>query len=568
MKSSTVQYSKTPSVRPTVSTKNKAGECLADFLNLRLAWERVKLDRPWRSFVCHPHLFEWVDENADEWFDRLETRIVEGYRPREPEDCDIPKGGGHVRTATILDLEDEVVYTALVGEFFPKIGAAIAKYQGTVDFAYQLEKPKGHDATPWVSQRFFDGWMRFKERSVSASDRCKFVVTADISNFYPNIDHHRLVSDLRQLGIDPRSSDLLNACLTRWTGTRGRGIPQGGTASDILAKLYLAPIDSAMIREFTYIRYVDDMRVFCRSKREARRALLRLTHLLRDRGLDINGSKSKILPASEARRSFGSVEHTIRSTDKALCREFAKYCAKVNPYDDADGFDDRPFNLRNVPLKTLESTFAEHFIADRTGSFNKTLFRFLLTRLRWNKSPIAIEYCQRTLESRPQETSAILRYFTAFKERKIVIRSLERVLMSRDIGDDFQCYEIVRWIHDTDVQPSKKVAAWCWSIVENRNRAAWLRSYCYALLAKFSGPADLDNLMRCYKRAASDLERAEILAAISGMEPTRRDAFYGRVSNDGPLVRLAIRAIQPMRLEGPGKSPRLRLAGSNQKAGR
>ena len=86
---------------------------------------------------------------------------------------------------------------------------------------------------------------------------------------------------------------------------RGKSIPQGHSASDILAKVYLNAVD-AELRDLGYrhVRYVDDFRMFCRSRSEAAKALLDLSRSLRKRGLVLNSAKSQFHPAGEARQNI------------------------------------------------------------------------------------------------------------------------------------------------------------------------------------------------------------------------------------------------------------------------
>src|SRR5258707_2835442 len=111
------------------------------------------------------------------------------------------------------------------------------------------------------------------------------------------------MSDLRDLGCDANTVQILSTCLYRWAVIPGRGIPQGYSASDILAKVYLNPIDRAMGDEgFDYIRYVDDIRVFCKGFVNCKQALLFLTQQLRRRGLNLQTSKTEMTVRHEAQK--------------------------------------------------------------------------------------------------------------------------------------------------------------------------------------------------------------------------------------------------------------------------
>src|SRR5207249_11248371 len=127
---------------------------------------------------------------------------------------------------------------------YPKLWEMLQWSQGDPDIAYQLRKPFTTPA--WVKSGFLI-WSEWRKKSLDhLTKRIRYVVFADIAGFYGNIDLSILCSDLNLLGIDPGLLSLLRTCLDRWSKPRGRGVPQGYSASDLLAKLYMNPIDLAL----------------------------------------------------------------------------------------------------------------------------------------------------------------------------------------------------------------------------------------------------------------------------------------------------------------------------------
>jgi hypothetical protein len=94
--------------------------------------------------------------------------------------------------------------------------------------------------------------------------------------------------------------DALFTCLDRWTPYDGYGLPQNVDASSFLGNLFLDYIDKTMEREgYCMFRYMDDLRLVVQDEAQARKAIVRLVTLLRELGLGLNTSKTKILePAS------------------------------------------------------------------------------------------------------------------------------------------------------------------------------------------------------------------------------------------------------------------------------
>jgi hypothetical protein len=141
------------------------------------------------------------------------------------------------------------------------------------------------------------------------------------------------MSDLRSLGCDADAVQLLSTCLYRWAIIPGRGIPQGYSASDILAKVYLNPIDRAMKAEgFDYIRYVDDIRLFCAGFASCKQALLFLTRALRRRGLNLQTSKTEMIGRSDAKKRIEGIAPVIVAAQERYRKEIAEIVGNLDPY--------------------------------------------------------------------------------------------------------------------------------------------------------------------------------------------------------------------------------------------
>ena len=292
----------------------------ADNLDLPTAWKRMRADRPDRAFTTHRHLFDVIEKDLEGWFSIVRERVNSGFYPSESVVLDIPKPNWLVRPAHIVTLEDELIYTGLLGTFHGPIWERLKWSQGGPDIAYRLSSPS---KTPnWV-QSGLNVWEDWRVKSLAAvTHEVFFVLTTDVTGYYENIDHNRLASDLKSLNLPQNLHSGLMTYLARWAGPRGKGIPQGYSASDILAKLYMDPVDRVLKNAgFTHLRYVDDIRVFCRTMLEAKNALLKLNELVRNRGLNLQSSKTRILKAEEAKHEIDGVAPQIQSITAQISKE-------------------------------------------------------------------------------------------------------------------------------------------------------------------------------------------------------------------------------------------------------
>jgi hypothetical protein len=509
-------------------------------LNLALAWKRVGFDHPDRCFVQHPYLFSWLEYDLQSFLISIKEQLRAGYVPQDCIICEVPKGGWMVRPGAVLNLSDEVVFNAIVGRYEEAICEALIPYQGDPDIAYQLQ---ASGKTAWI-KRDFSVWREWRNKSLEklSAKGIQFVLFTDISAFYENIDLGQLGYDLRMYGFESPHLDTLITCLKRWAQPRRKGIPQGYSASDILAKLYLNPIDRALQKNgFLHLRYVDDIRIFCRTRLEAKRALICLNRLLRNRGLNLQTAKTKILDVEKARYEIDGVAPVVESIQSQLSDQLKDVYA-------AAGYDVSLSELAAVvgedpespALAVLERAFEDHILVSsaESTSFDKTLFHFVVNRLGRCRSRVAVEYCIRLLASHPEETEHVLRYLGAIVPTEDDERNIARYAGSSDAVYDYQLYQICRWFLQRGSYPPSFVKL-CRRWFRDLNREPWLRVTALAVLGNVGDYDDLESIESQYATVASELGRAEIVAALKQMETSRRNAFYARVRTDGDLIRRA-----------------------------
>jgi hypothetical protein len=507
-------------------------------LDLPTAWNRIKADRPDRAFTTHPCMFEVIETDLKGWFDTIRSRLDSGFYPAESVVYDVPKPNWLVRPAHVVTLEDELVYTAVLGAFHESIWEKVKWSQGTVDIGYRLAPPS--KLTTWV-RRDFTVWEEWRVKSLAAvTDDVFFVLTTDITGFYENIDHQRLASDLKALGVPAVLLTGLMKYIGRWIGPRGKGIPQGYSASDILAKLYMDPVDRGMKNAgFHHLRYVDDIRVFCRTKLEAKHALLKLNELVRNRGLNLQSSKTRILKTEEAKREIDGVAPQLRSISAQIAKEIKEMGAAGVVYGTLHDLE--KFLARNPdapPPEILERAFSENFLG-LDATFDKTLFHYLLSRLGRVQSKIAVDYCLRQISIRPEETKYVLRYLSRLPSEPATDETLLDYMASSEAIYDYQLYELVRWFYGARAYPERLLRL-CRQWATDMNRSPCLRAYCRAILGDAASSDDLDLLEAECAQATTITEKVEFIVSLAKMEAGRRNAMMGRYKGDGFLIQKAI----------------------------
>ena len=134
-----------------------------------------------------------------------------------------------------------------------------------------------------------------------------WVIDLDMKGFFDNIDHDLLMKGLRYY---TDKKHILLYC-ERWLkapvqlrdGTlklnEGKGTPQGGVISPILANIFLDIVFDKWIEkhypDVVFERYADDIVVHCRHIKEALQLLEAIKKRLKDCKLELNREKSKIV---------------------------------------------------------------------------------------------------------------------------------------------------------------------------------------------------------------------------------------------------------------------------------
>ena len=117
---------------------------------------------------------------------------------------------------------------------------------------------------------------------------------------FRSINQHTLINMLKSYGYNSSLADRLERILLSFTGERSsRGILQGIYPPDLFGAFYLSAVDRFFDdQNILSARYVDDIYIFIKSVDEADQVMRKLIPFLRSYDLNLNETKSTILPKS------------------------------------------------------------------------------------------------------------------------------------------------------------------------------------------------------------------------------------------------------------------------------
>lgn len=238
----------------------------------------------------------------------------------------IPKSGYSTRPSIEVSFIDRILYQAYVDKLAENLDVSLDRKI----YSFRYNSGKGNDS--YMFHYSIEQWKKYiyQTKSILNDDK-PFLVVADITNFFENININLLkkqfngmVHNFKKSTVE--SSENLNSIIdnivflfNKWNDKSVNsefGIPQNRDASSFLANAFLSKLDKTMIYSnghSSYYRYMDDIRIVCKTKSEAIKAIYDLSIAMRGLGLSLNSSKTKILNFKSTDDASAIKEHLPES---------------------------------------------------------------------------------------------------------------------------------------------------------------------------------------------------------------------------------------------------------------
>ncbi|MDW7669142.1 MAG: group II intron reverse transcriptase/maturase [Bacillota bacterium] len=250
--------------------------------NMNKAYKKVKRNKGAGGFdkMEIDELLEHLKTNRD----KILTTLLKGsYKPQPVKRVEIPKENGKTRKLGIPTLQDRVIQQSILQILSP----IYEKQFSNTSYGFRPNRGS-HNAIKKCQEYANQGYW--------------YVIDMDLEKFFDTVNQSMLVEILSRTIKDTRVISLIQKYLNAGIMERGmfikseKGVPQGGPISPLLANIVLNELDQTMDKwGYRFVRYADDVMIFTKSKRAAKRQYKRLSKFIEGKlKLKINKDKTNI----------------------------------------------------------------------------------------------------------------------------------------------------------------------------------------------------------------------------------------------------------------------------------
>ncbi len=304
-----------------------------------------------------------------------------------------PKPGGGYRIVHQLDPINTLQYTALAYLVATDVEKARPPIRKSIACSYRINVD--------INGNFFregNGYNEYQEKLIKLSNSQKYVLLADITDFYNQIYIHRVQNAIEGCNHSLYEASVnIEKFLMGLNNGLSQGIPVGPAASIIMAEAVLLDIDQFLLsNDIDYTRYVDDFRIFSNSKDKLKFVEHDLTeYLYVAHRLTLSSSKTEIMTS----RKFKKVEinNPQNMEEKSIHSQLEKLSLRVNIASDYTFYEPMDFNelpkegktyiqakafqnllLSIVKRKSLDLGTARHILRRTRHLRSRAIYRLVL----------------------------------------------------------------------------------------------------------------------------------------------------------------------------------------------
>lgn len=326
-----------------MSSENRKFNNLMQYIlsdnNILLAFRNIKRNTGGSTPSVDGKTISDIEILSTSTFLKIIKKKFQRYNPKQVKRVNIPKANGKIRPLGIPSIWDRLIQQCILQVLEPICEAKFYKH----NYGFRPNRSTEH-AIAVCHQRITLGQLQY-------------VVDVDIKGFFDEVNHTKLMRQLWTLGIQDKQllviiRKILKAPI-RFPDDKiakpTKGTPQGGILSPLLANVCLNEFDwwiakqweqrtckeiqpqfdkrghldkghdyrklrtSTTLKEMYLVRYADDFKIFCRTRKDAQKIFIAVKLWLNERlKLPISEEKSQITNLKKQKSEFLGFELTMK----------------------------------------------------------------------------------------------------------------------------------------------------------------------------------------------------------------------------------------------------------------
>ena len=307
---------------------------ISDKDNILLAYRNIKKNKGSVTVGTDgKNIKTYQNWNRDEFVKYFQDKL-QNYNPKSVRRVNIPKPNGKLRPLGIPCMDDRIIQQCIKQVLEPICEAKFHKHS----YGFRPNRSTKHAIA--------------RSMTLANNAKCHYVVDIDIKGFFDNVNHAKLKKQMWSMGIqDKNLISIIGKILKseiEGEGIPTKGTPQGGIISPLLSNIVLNELDwwlsnqwetfkskyeycdaatryralrKGDIKEFYFVRYADDFKIFCKDYVTAKKIFIATTKWLKERlGLDISQEKSKITNLRKNKSEFLGIALYVKpNKNKLVC---------------------------------------------------------------------------------------------------------------------------------------------------------------------------------------------------------------------------------------------------------
>lgn len=315
--------------------------------------------------------------NEDDFINRIVGHTLREFGPGPSRRFIVPKDEISYRQATQLDPQDSILLSAIIHQH----GQQIEDRRLPADqvYSYRFEPSEEHGLYSGENL-----WNAFWTKVHGKAQESDTILYCDIADFYNQIYHHTVENQLIESGLPNQAIKWVISLLESTTAGVSRGVPIGPHGIHLIAEATMIPIDNSLSSNgLDFVRYADDIIIFCNSEENARKTLPLIANILdKQQRLMLQRHKTRLMSRAECQVLCSEMieDRPINRREAGLLHIIRKYTGG-SPYNSISYEKISPEDWAKFGDKNIREVIEEYIAQDEIDFIRLRWFYRRLTQV-------------------------------------------------------------------------------------------------------------------------------------------------------------------------------------------